>query len=215
MVYVTSTGVELEIGRIHRSHIDKLIAKYPMPEPPMKMVQVWMIEEKQPDYKDSDYLAELAKYHATVGIKQLDVILPAISIRDSDIEIAEVGQEFAELGLGGDYKRSYLVQVAMGNEVDTAVIVGAVFYQSTVTQRGVDEAAAALAVSFLDKPVMAWKTPELPGKQSQLYGDMQAARFCHYNWQEFCDLPGPEQSMNVALHLITNRLEWLSNKFSR
>ena len=50
------------------------------------------------------------------------------------------------------------------------------------------------------------------GRQGRLFVDRKAAQFGGYKWPEFCELPGPEQSAQVAFYLINARLEWLASQ---
>ena len=84
---------------------------------------------------------------------------------------------------------------------------------STVTQRGIDEAAAGFAVSFMEKPVLVWKVGGSAAQQSALYEHWIAAQQLRYTWDDFCNLPGPEQSQCVAFVRIQSRLKYLISKY--
>ena len=88
-------------------------------------------------------------------------------------------------------------------------IVAGVFYESTVTQRGVDEAARSFGVTWYGNPVDPNKGPKSPAMYLSPYGDRRAAQDAGYKWSEFIELSGPEQSTEVAYHRLSNRLEWL------
>jgi len=96
---------------------------------------------------------------------------------------------------------------------DLVFLVDEVFYRSTVTARGIDEAEKRFGVVYMEQPVMAWKVPGSAAVRNQVFADWQAARFCGYDWQRFCELSGPAQSECVAFHMISNRLDWLMQKY--
>lgn len=212
MLYVTHDGTRLEIGRIHRSHIDNFIARNPAPEPPTRKVEVWGgVEEAVPVWDDPEYQAELQRHYLRLGREQLELIRPAITVLDT-VALEEV-EELQEAGIVEASGIGRLLYGALAYDADLTAVVEEVFYQSTVTRRGIDEATAAYGATWFDEPVVAWKVPELPAEYSQIYQDRQAARFNGYLWEHFCELPGGRQSEAVAFFLIQNRLDWLIGKY--
>jgi len=207
MLYTTRGGVRLEIGRIPRRLIDEFARAHPMPEPPMKQVEAPVfgdIKEEAPDTHDPEYLLELRRYYTEVGYAQIDLIIDGVTILD------EVGtpDELEFLGLDGD-KGELLRSLILANQEDLSAVVAGVFYESTVTQRGVDEAARMFGVSWYGNPVDPNKGPKTPAMYLSPFGDRKAARDAGYTWSEFIELSGPEQSAIVAFHRLDNRLAWL------
>jgi hypothetical protein len=207
MVYVTKSGVRLEIGRIPRRLIDEFVRDHPVPEPPMKQVEAEVfggIKEEMPDTKDPEYLLEMRRYYLEVGYKQIDLIAPAVKILD-EIGTAE---ELEFIGLS-DNPADLLRSVVFDNQDDLTNVVEEVFYQSTVTQRGIEEAAKMFGVTWHGMPVDLTKGPKSPAMYGSQFGDRKAAKEGGYNWREFIELSGPEQSAVVAHHRLSNRLDWL------
>lgn len=210
MNYTTEAGIRLAIGRVPRQDIDNLLARHPLPEPPTRPVTVWGdVTEDEPVWDDPTYQAALTNYWLRFGREQLTVVAPAVTIVSG--EQADL-RELQEVGITGSDPASQLRAGVLTTTADLQAVVELVFYRSTVTQRGIDEATAAFRVLWLDKPVLAWKVPGAPAEYAPLYRDRQAARSAGYSWERFCQLPGPEQSTEVAFHLIENRLHWLMSK---
>jgi hypothetical protein len=207
MVYVTESGVRLEISRIPRRLIDEFVRDHPVPEPPMKPVEAEIfggIKEEAPDPKDPEYLLEMRRYYMEVGHAQIDLIAGAVKILD---EIGTV-EELEFVGLSGN-PADLLRTVVFDNQDDLTNVVEEVFYQSTVTQRGIDEAAQMFGVTWYGNPVDLAKGPKSPAWYHGQFGDRKAAKEGGYNWREFIELTGPEQSAVVAHHRLNNRLDWL------
>lgn len=210
MIYTTEAGTRLEIGRVPRQDIDNLLARHPLPEPPTRQVTVWGgVTENEPVWDDPTYQAELTGYWLRFGREQLAVVAPAVTVVSG--EQADL-RELEEAGITSRDPASQLRASVLTATADLQAVIELVFYQSTVTQRGIDEATAAFRVLWLDKPVLAWKVPGAPAEYAPLYRDHQAARSGGYSWERFCQLPGPEQSAEVAFYLIENRLHWLMSK---
>jgi len=97
----------------------------------------------------------------------------------------------------------------LGSDDDLAAVVELVMYQSTVTERGIAEAAQAFNVTWMEKPVLQWGISGSYGRHGAPFEARKAAQFSQYNWHDFCTLPGPEQSAIVAFYRLSTRLEWL------
>jgi hypothetical protein len=211
MIYTTQAGIGLGIGRIDRQHIDNLLARRPMPEPPTRTVQVWGgIEEEEPLWNDPAYQVELTTFWLQLGREQLELVTPAVTIL-SGAESVDL-RELEEAGISRSDPAGRLRAGVLGDPLDLQAVVELVFYLSTVTQRGIDEATAAFRVLWLDKPVLAWKVPGAPAEYAPVYRDRQAARSGGYSWERFGRLTGPEQSAEVAFFLIERRLGWLMSR---
>lgn len=214
-IYTTTTGVQLEIGSIPRRFIDQLIIDHPMPNPPTRTEDIWGgLTEEVPDWENPDYHLQLNIWYAKLGNEQTAVILPAIHILDNTaVDLSELAQlrEAGILPEGGEHDT--LLYGVLADQGDITAVTELVFYHSTVTQRGISEAENAYGVTWFDKPVLAWKVPEVPAKHTNLYRDRQAATQGGYTWDQFSELPGPEQSAIVAYQLIHGRLEWFMSRF--
>jgi len=213
MEYTTINGAILEVGAIPRQEIDKFLASHPEPEPPTREVETWGgFTEQVLVLDDTSYQADLAEYYWRAGYEQIDLIAPAITILDAGENETEF-DDLCVLGLAdGDDKASLLQYVVLGSEEDMAAVTSLVFYNSTVTQKGIDEAAKSLGVTWMGQPVLSWHVPNTPGRYSALHEAMKVAKEYHYRWQEFCTLTGPEQSLLVAHYRLENRLQWLIAK---
>lgn len=212
MEYVTRAGLRLEVGRIPRQDIDRFIAARPLPEPPTQTVKVFGdAEEDVPVLDDPGYQRELMHYYVQFGHDQVDLIAGAVQIADEE-PLAEL-EELRELGLAeGDGHADLLRHIVLGNDNDLGAVVGLVMYQSTVTERGITEAARAFNVTFAGQDVMSWGVPGSQGRYGALFEARKAARFSGYSWGEFAGLAGPEQSAAVAFYRLNARLEWLMSQ---
>ncbi len=211
MKFVASTGVQLTLAQIDRRELDRYTASNPVPEPPTRTVNVFGGDtEELPILDDAAYLQELQRYQMMIATQRLDLIANAIEI-DSYSNAQEL-DELKHLGVAVSPANALRFTSAF-TSVDLAQIVELVFYMSTVTQRGIDEAAASFAVTFMEKPVLAWKVGGSAAQQSALYEHWIAAQQLRYTWDNFCALPGPEQSQCVAFVRIQSRLKYLIKKY--
>lgn len=214
--YTTNTGVQLEIGRIPRVFIDQLLVNYPEPEAPTRTEEIWGgFSEEVPDLDDPDYRFRLQIWYANIVNEQMAVILPAIRVIGGldTVDLSEL-EQLQQAGILPEGETADLLQYEiLKSNQDATAVTELVFYHSTVTQRGIDEAAQAYKVTWFDQPVLAWKSPELPAKYTNLYRDRQSAQMAGYTWEQFCNMQGPDQSAIVAYHLINGRLEWLISKY--
>lgn len=207
--YTTKNGVRLEIGRIPRQAIDRFVVAHPMPEPPMrKQAAFGGIEEDVPILDDPGFQRAMMDYYVEMGHDQVDLIAEAVEIvGDIEMLLVEAG-ELREAGIVED-EADLLRYIVLGNTNDLAAVVGEVFYQSTVTERGIDEAKETFGVTWAGQGVETWHVAGTPGRYKQMFQDRLAAKFDGYNWTEFCELSGPQQSGVVAFYRLNNRLEAL------
>lgn len=211
MQYVTRDGLRLEIGRIGREVIDAYAVTNPPPEPPMRKVEAWGgIVEDVPVPDDLEYRARLLDYHVAQGERQIELIAEAITMPDQEAVPTEELAELQAIGLCDGGWPDTLRYLVLAHPADMAAAVELVLYQSTVTERGVEEAARAFNVTWAGRPVLTIRPPSTPGQYSMIYEARLAARYSGYAWGEFCALTGPEQSAAVAFHLLDLRLEWLA-----
>ena len=216
--YVTSSGFRLGTGRIDRRKIDKFAGERPVPEPPMKTAADLGIavfggvedEELLPIWDDPGYLMELQDYYQKIGDEEFDLIAGAINLLDA-VPKKDL-QELREFEIDVSDPADFLRFTVLNSDKDMTEIVALVFYNSTVTARGMMEAAKTFNVTFRDEPVALVGHEEGQGKASPLFSHRRAARASNYTWEEFCELPGPEQSTVVAFHRLEGRLQWLMSK---
>ena len=206
--YTTKNGVRLEIGRIPRQEIDRFVAAHPMPEPPTrKQAAFGGIEEDVPVLNDPGFQRAMVDYYIEMGNAQVDLIVGAVKMADGSYEALLVeADELREVGVIED-EADVLRYVILGNTDDLAEVVGEVFYQSTVTERGIDEAKRMFNVTWAGQGVETWHVASTPGQYGQIFADRLAAKFGGYNWGEFCELSGPQQSAVVAFYRLNIRLE--------
>lgn len=205
MEYLTESGYRLEIGRVPRREIDTFVATHPMPNPPTRTVEVWGgIVEEVPDYSSTQYKRELAGYYISIGYEQIDLIAPAVSI-DKTVRADEIA-DIHSLGIAGN-DTELLQHILSQSPRDSQTVVEAVMYNSTVTTWGIMEAAELFGVTFRGKRVNPLiGTSDI--RANGVFCDRLAVRWDgSYNWSEFCELPGPEQSEIVALYMISIVLE--------
>jgi hypothetical protein len=203
----TSTGYKLKVRRIPRARIDAFLRARPEPEPPTREVEAFGgVVEEVPVLDDPEYVAALQAHRLEMGLAQLDLITDAVEIEGTGWE--HELSELHELGLTGDNpKVDVLRYVVLGNDADFARVVEEVLYNSTVTLRGLEEAAEWFAVTWLGQRVPVVSPPTGPGRASNLFGDRQAAKFSLLTWKTFCALSGPEQSAAVAFHRLSMKME--------
>lgn len=213
--FVTENGVRLRVGRISRHIIDEFAAKNPQPEPPQMTVTIWPdIEEEVPNYDDPAYIAEYQSWQIDFGYSLFDLIVDAVEIVDSaEMSAVTEIEELKSSGLsGGDDKSALLFYVILADAEEMGNVVDLVLYNSTVTARGLMEAAEMYDVTWHGNRVPIAASPGGVGKASSIFCDRQAATAEGYKWREFCELPGPEQSAVVAFHRLNTRLNSLAMK---
>ena len=205
--------MRLEVGNLPRQIIDKFLVTRLPPEPPTREAGAFGgIVEEIPVLDDPAYLAQLQTYYTRLGDEQIDLVAEAVEIIDMpEREAALVEMEdLRSLNLAeGDNHATWLRHIILADDEDLASVIELVFYNSTVTVRGISEAGRAFNVTWMGQPVTAWHVPRVPGRYSQQFEDRKVARYSGYKWQEFSTLPGPEQSAEVAFYRLSMRLEWL------
>ena len=209
--YTTGAGVRLEVGKLPRRTIDEfLVARLP-PEPPTREAEAFGgIVEEIPVLDDPTYLAELQTYYTRLGDEQIDLVAEAVVIvemPEREAALAEM-EDLRALGLAKDGGHAaWLRHIVLASDEDLANVVELVFYNSIVTARGIEESTRAFGVTWMGQPVTAWHVPRVPGRYNQRFEDRKVARHNGYKWREFCALPGPEQSAEVAFYRLSVRLE--------
>jgi len=211
--YVTKAGIRLEVERIPRQQIDNFTIDRPLPEPPTREVEVFGGDvEKVPILDDPEYRAALTNYYIELGCDKADLITEAIKIL-GDVDFAVDLEELRVLGLAqGDGRADLMRYIILGNAEDLEKVIELVFYNSTVTDRGILEATQSFGVTWMGQPLAALIPPKSNVMASRIFGDRQAAQWTHYNWEEFSELSGQEQSAIVAFYRLNMRLSWLGTK---
>ena len=203
MRYTTRAGLVLDIGRIDRRLLDALAV--PEPQPPTRPVETWGgLVEQVPVYADPSYRRAIQKWRTTVWRKKLKVISTALSF---DLPANNDMAALQAIGLAQNTHADYLrLNVCAADQVS---IVDEIYYQSTVTARGIAEAAERFNYTWRDKPLEAWAVGYSPGKRGILAVDYRASMRSGMTWPQFCELTGPEQSAIVAFWNLEDRLSWL------
>lgn len=213
---ITSDDVKLKIDRIPRLHIDKFFRDNPKPQPPLTTQKVWGgVEEEVYDYEDRDYQQAMYAYNLQLGQQQFELICPAIEIVNRVQLVESEIDEIKELGILGNDSGD--IRYILRDRNDLVTVVETIFYNSTVTAKGIEEAINFFGLQWMGLPIMgaSWKTPGLPvslGNDYDPFGHRQAGQASGYAWNEFGDLTGYEQSECVAYFMIKNRLDWLSHE---
>jgi hypothetical protein len=203
--YVTRGGYRLKIGRVPRQRIDQFVASHPMPDPPTKTVEVWgEIPEEVPDYDDPAYKQKLLAFYADFGFGQLELITEAVQVLPGADSVSDL------YAMGLIQTKTSPLPFVTRNRAELQDIVEEVFYNSTVTPRGIYEAAQLFGVRWRGGLINPLAIPPTGATANGVYGDRLAARWHGYrDWDAFCELSGPRQSEIVALYRIDNRLQVL------
>lgn len=211
-------GTKLEIGRVPRQYIDEFITEHPEPDPPPKKaselgVEIWGDpDEMVPDHNDADYLTAHEQWTHNFGLEMMELVAGAIKIpgETEAAALLELEEMRALKLMEGDGALPSLLHL-VGAE-DLAEIVALIFYLSTVSIRGLAEAAKSYDIHWNKKKVPVVSRSTGPASASNLYESRLAALWSGYRWPEFSDLPGAEQSAIVALYRYKHKLEELSTK---
>lgn len=200
------------MGAVPRERIDSFLANNPAPFPPSVDIEVWGgITEQTPDWSNPEYIERVQRFNMTTERAQVEMIAPVVELIDDTPDEIEIS-ELEELNILSGQDSDYLHNHVLGNLSDLQAVAELVFYQSTVTQRGIDEAANRFAVYWQGKPVLAWSVPGVDGARSQLFEDWQVALYFSISWAAFAKMSGQAQSEKVAFYRIEKRIEWLQQK---
>ena len=212
-IYKTSAGITLEIVRVPRVLIDEYVRNNPAPEPPTIEVQVFGdVMEKTDDIHNPVYLAEMAVYNLRMAQLEFGLVAGAVNIVDPDWKADPRIADMISLGIPIASKHDYLRYIALAEMEDLGYVNLEVQYLSTVTERGIQEAQRAFGILWQRIALEKHRNP--PGKlrASSLYQSRVAASALGYAWEQFCQLPGPDQSAVVAQHQCALKIEYLSSE---
>ena len=206
MEYVTRDGITLEVGRVDRRRLDAV--NLPAPTPPLRDVETWGgLTERVPVYDDPGYRAAMIGYHLQLGREILDVLANGIVLDDPaalSVKIAAL-----KVVIGPQASDTVMVLRYCIADDERARIVETLLYNSTVTHRGIEEAAERFDYKWRGKPLMTWGTPLSHGERGILAVAWSAARRSGLTWTQFCMLSGPEQSAHVAFWMLEDKLSYL------
>jgi hypothetical protein len=181
-------------------------------------VEVWALpDEMLPDRDNPAYIVTFLNWQAEFSQGMFSLLSEAMALSVDDATRAR--REFAELQrqelAAGGYTEwaSVLMSTALGSDADFGAACELVQYNSTVTLRGIVEAAKAYNVRLRGKKVPVAVLGD-GGKATANgeYNDRMVAQWAGYKWAEFCELTGPEQSAEVALYRISQRIERMMSK---
>ena len=206
MRYTTRDGITLEVGRVDRRRLDAL--NVPAPTPPVRAVETWGgVVEHVPVEDDPVYQRELYRWQVHTFRAQLRVLATALTVDFTAAQQAQLAAlaalEIADGDPVADYMRFML------SPHDQRMIIAEIFYQSTVSVRGISEALQLHNYTWRDRPVFDWPVNYTPGKRCDLGLQMHSALRSNLTWAQFCALSGPEQSELVAFWILEDRLAWL------
>lgn len=210
--YATQDGYVLALGRIPRQHIDTFTSKYAPPEPPLKEVETWAGTERVPDLDDSAYVAAMDRYYIQLAKSHVELIAPAVEL-PAGVDIGEL-YELRKANLLQNDNNVVGFLLYMLSDDDMSNVVQIILYNSTVTERGIAEAAKRYNVLWMNKSVMAWHVPGTPGAYGAEFEARLAARYALMAWEDFCNLTGPEQSASVCFFRQANRLDYFQAKWT-
>jgi len=220
--YAPISGLRLGIGRLARREIDAFIGKRPIPKPPVRSAAdlgipifggaVAEADELLPIWDDPAFLADMLKHRVQMFEEELDLVAPAISLLDEPDPESIMSLE--EAGLLRPGNMADLLRHIVLNDAEIVAVIELVFYNSTVTPRGLREAEARFDVQWDDLRLNVMEIGEKRAQASSLFSSKKTARDAGLAWEEFCNLTGPEQSEEVAFSILSTRLECLMAKRS-
>jgi hypothetical protein len=214
--YRTRSGYDVQIGRVQRRYIDEAVVRFERPQPPRAStgdlgIEVFGgIEEDVYLYDDPGYRRALYAYYVALASHEFSILSRAIEVEGVPDDAIE---ELARLGLirGDDEHAALLRYEVLRDNEDWERAVEAVIYNSTVTERGIAEAAERFNAHWREEPLTSVSVPGAPAYYSPEYEARLAARHGLLSWPEFCNLDGPEQSSQVAFYRHSMMLQWLSS----
>lgn len=214
VLFVTATGVALEIRGIARQQIDAYIAGNPAPEPPQVEVKVFGgAVELVDNPEDPAYAARLTTYHLEMAHKEFAMIAQAVTITSpTEWQADPRVTELAALGIDVTDVTEYLRYIGLAEDGDLGRVVDEMLYLSTVTQRGLAEAELAFGIIYQGVALSQHPNPPSDMNSSALYQARLVATRMGYTWTEFCALPGPEQSAAVAQYQVGAKVQWLADR---
>jgi len=212
-IYKTSTGVTLEIVRIPRSLIDAYAHNNPTPEPPtIEVPGFGGVPNQVENLEDQTYLAQLNLYNLTMAQLEFDLVVQAVNILDPDWKTDLRVADMISIGIPIDSTHEYLRYIALTDAVDLGNVTEEFLYLSTVTDRGIKEAEQAFGIEWQGAPLRKHSNPPGRLRAASVYQSRVAATSLGYTWEQFCELPGPDQSAAVAQYQATCKVEYLASE---
>lgn len=213
--YVTGTGYKLSIGRVDRRRIDRAVADLHRPQPPVVKaadlgIEVFGgIDEDVYQYDDPAYRDALYLYYLQAMTYEFAILSSAVDIDQDYQGIACSLRKAGVVGIDEDDHVAVLRYEVLRLESDWEYVVDQVIYQSTVTERGIDEANTRFLVTWYGESLDAVSVPGTPANYSTEFEARNVAMYTGYTWDQFCQLEGPDQSAEVAFYRSRLMLEWL------
>lgn len=193
--------LQFDIGKVDRRRLDILFIE-PPPEPPTKKVLIWGgVEEDYFLYDDPTYVKQVLQYDQRVFVQERQLFETCISY-DRSKALTLVDEEL--------YQLTDDLLVTLLSQQQLNKLYSEVLYNSTVTEKGLVNAANMYNVRKYDERIDRIKLPDTDVAYSKQYRDMSIALEAGYTWPEFCALSGQEQSnlvMHTALKATLNYLE--------
>jgi hypothetical protein len=206
MRYITRAGIVLEIRRIDRRLLDALAV--PEPQPPTRPVETWGgLVEQVPVYADPSYRAAMLEYQLRYARDLMNILATGITVLDEDRARGRLQALEEVVGKQDNLALGFLRYGT--TDIERAEIVELILYQSTVTQKAIDEASARFGYKWRGKPLIMWRIPMSHGERGKLGVEWKAANRSGLTWAQFCDLSGPEQSQHVAFWMLEDKLAYL------
>ena len=206
MEFITREGLRIEVGSVHRDRLDSISILEPVP--PLRDVETWGgLVEKVPVLDDPHYLAELFDYRLRLWREQLDIISDGLTLPDDAQIEAQLDALRDVIENMPDTKTGFLRYCL--DDSDRARLVEQVLYQSTVTQRGIDEAVTRFGYKWRGQKLETWNVPVSYGERGKLAVEWKAAIKSGVTWAQFCNLSGKEQSAHVAFWMLEDKLNYL------
>ncbi len=200
--YKLSSGKHVGFDRIPRALLDDFEFNHPPPIPPLIEVPAFGGTELMEDFDDESYLSELNEYSLATIFDRMGLASPYL---DEFGELDEYASDIME--------RESLPSMSAMTPTDRNLLLDQMWYVSTVTVRGLDEAARRFNVTWMDKLIIpsrasdTGKLGEQPLKHSQYFYDYEAAVESGYMWNVFCGMTGQEQSGVVSHHWLNQRVK--------
>lgn len=205
--YLTRAGLRLLVGRVPRRELDRYVAQHQPPTPPLKAFTAWgEVTEWLPDHTDAAYLSQYRTWELRMIDQELALIAEAVTPIDAPDYVVLDGWRIADGALTGNDWWDWLRLVALADDTDRHNVVSLVWYHSTVTERGITEAAALFGVTWNGKPISPYRAGSSKAQALPAFSHRRITRALGYEWGAFCALDGPAQSEHVCFFMLDAKL---------